>query len=384
IRYFLEVANRQYLEVLANADVNSLLPLAGRQVLVSGRMASRAATVGGSGGQVILADSIVADPSAQAARAPNVAIGTKKVLYVLTQFSDDAVVPHVPSFYTDLTIPDTSINAQIPSTINGFFDKNSGNAFSWIPTIANNAWVPLPHPKAYYAPCTSGGCFSPGAGYISDAIAALGAGFDITPYDNINFVTSNDLDCCASGGISTINGKAYGTTFEPPWGQNTQTYVHEMGHSLGLQHSGWMYFAYDSPWDTMSSSWFAGSIACGSYFSRNLNAARTLTCYEPGDGYIMAHRDVLGWIPAPNQIAVPAGGSGSGALEGGALPIGGALKMIKICIPGYSCTGTGATTRYFTVEARVKGLGTTSQFDNGIAADGVIIHDVWFGRPAIS
>ena len=44
----------------------------------------------------------------------------------------------------------------------------------------------------------------------------------------------------------------YGATWEPPWGQNTSTYAHEMGHSLGLPHSGWRYYAYDSPWDVMS------------------------------------------------------------------------------------------------------------------------------------
>src|SRR5260221_7453780 len=56
--------------------------------------------------------------------------------------------------------------------------------------------------------------------------------------------------------------------------------------------------------------------------------------------------------------------------------------MIKICVPGFPCTRGSA--RFFTVEARVKGGGAPTQYDNGIPGDGVIVHDVQFGRPAIS
>src|SRR3984893_19597638 len=56
--------------------------------------------------------------------------------------------------------------------------------------------------------------------------------------------------------------------------------------------------------------------------------------------------------------------------------------MITISLQGFSCTG--ATGRHITVDPRVKGLGTTSQFDNGIAGEGVIIHEVRRDRPRIS
>ena len=36
-----------------------------------------------------------------------VALGTKKVIFLLVKFSDDAAVPHPPSFYTDITIRTT-------------------------------------------------------------------------------------------------------------------------------------------------------------------------------------------------------------------------------------------------------------------------------------
>src|SRR5262249_9493791 len=194
-------------------------------------------------------------------------------------------------------------------------------------------------------------CFT-GTNYTNfnnDAVAAATAqGIVFTPYDNINFVLSNDLDCCAWGGSLTISGKTYGTTWEPPWGQETSVYSHEMGNSIGLPPSGWVYYAYDSPWDVMSNDAPAATLSCGSYYSRNSAATTTLYCNEPGSGYIMGHRDVLGWIPAGNQVTVPIGGWVNTTIEGGALPISaGVNKLIKICITGFSCTGTLAGTRYF-------------------------------------
>src|SRR6185295_11295185 len=70
------------------------------------------------------------------------------------------------------------------------------------------------------------------------------------------------------------------------------------------------------------------------------------------------------------------------SIEAGALPLGAAAKMIKICITGFACTGS--TARYFTVEARVTGLGAASQYDNGLVGEGVIIHDVQLDRAPIS
>jgi hypothetical protein len=156
-----------------------------------------------------------------------------------------------------------------------------------------------------------------------------------------------------------------------------------MGHSLGLPHSGFVYYAYDSPWDVMSAHRAINGVNCGSYPSANGGYAwTTLSCREPGDGYIAAHRNYLGWIPPANQVVTNTSASITVPLEGSALPIGAGIKMITICLPGYPCSGSSA--HYITVEARVKGLGSASQFDNGIPAEGVIIHDVRHDRPAIS
>ena len=193
---------------------------------------------------------------------------------------------------------------------------------------------------------------------------------------------SNDLDCCAWGGgyLSSVDGQSYGATWEPPWGQIVPTYGHEMGHSIGLPHSGWVYYAYDSPWDVMSSIQTVSQSSAGRTPPPTVRQHAPLL-FRAGDGYIGPHKDFLGWIPAANQVVTDTN-SNVPSHSKEALPLASAVKLIKICIAGSPCTGS--TAHYYTVEARVKGLGATSQFDNGIPNEGIVIHDVQFGRAAIS
>jgi hypothetical protein len=319
--------------------------------------------------------------------------GTKKVMFLLLKFSDDTAVPHQPAFYINMTNPDTPPSGEVFSTtINGFYKKTSGNQFSWAGDVggaggigASGGWLTLPQTKNFYAPCGwSGSCAK--LTQLGDDGMALGraAGIDFMAYDNINFVLSNDLDCCSWGGgyYSSVDKKSYGATWEPPWGQETGTYVHEMGHSLGLPHSGWVYYAYDSPWDMMSDRMAANSVSCGSYNSKNSNGTSTISCTEPGDGFIASYKDYLNWIPDQNKATTDTSSTTILTLEGAALPLDAEIKYLKICITGVSCTGSSA--HYFTVEARVKGLGPSSQYDNGIPNEGIIIHDFQGNRSAIS
>jgi hypothetical protein len=311
---------------------------------------------------------------------------TKKVIYLLLKYADDVDVPHPPSFYSNLNNPDTPPAGEVfPSTINAFFKKTSWGQFSWIGDVggeggldAPGGWLTLPHPKSYYAPCGWEGPCADLASITNDAMdLGRAEGIDFSVYNNVNFVMSNDLDCCAHGGgfYSAVEGKFYGATWEPPWGQEAHIYAHEMGHSLGLPHSGWVYYAYDNPWDVMSRRSLAAEVLCGSYPSANNGGTpRDLYCAEPGNGYIAPHKDYLGWIPAANAVVTSTSSSTTVTLEGLALPLGTAAKILTICIDGVPCTG--ATAHYFTAEARVRDLGSNSQFDNGIVGEGVIIHEV--------
>ena len=327
------------------------------------------------------------------ADAAAVVSGTRRVIFLLVKFSDDTDGPHPPVFYTDMTNPDTAPAGELfPSTINGFYKKTSWNQFSWLADVggvgglgAPGGWLTLPQAKNYYAPCGfNTSCLS--ISTLSTDALALGRaqGINFTVFDNINFVLSNDLDCCAWGGgyYSSVDNKTYGATWEPPWGQNVGTYAHEMGHSIGLPHSGWVYYSYDSPWDIMSGIQEISTVVCGSYYSRNGNATQSLTCSEPGDAYISPAKDFLGWIPPANLVVAGTFSSATVTLDGLSAPLGSAAKMIKICLPSYPCTGNAA--RFFSVEARIAGQGTTSKYDNGITGDGIMIHEVHYGRSSIS
>src|SRR5262245_25400693 len=297
IRYTLATPDNEYFAIETSQDANELLQLQRHRVVVTGRLAAASPASGGSGGnRVIVADAIADDPRVPLQAPfgdPQGVTGTKKVVFVLLRYADDAGVPHPPAFFNNLANPDPSVDATIPTTINQFFKKLSNNTFQWQADTwgagglnAPSGYLVLSEGKAGYANCGfSLQCFNT-TKFTNEAIAlAKASGLNFVPYDNINFVINNDLDCCAWGGSWTFDGKTYGTTWEPPWGQVTSTYGHEMGHSLGLPHSGWVYYSYDSPWDTMSNILAASTAVCGSYFSRNRVPPATVNifCDQPGD-----------------------------------------------------------------------------------------------------
>src|SRR6185312_13912772 len=293
-------------------------------------------------------------------------------------FKDDAQEPHAKDFYLDLTNPKKgNAGLHIPATINGFFDKTSWGNLQWQADTSD--WMQLPFNKAHYANCGwDQSCANLNA-LSNDAFTlAVNAGINLQQYDNINFVLNNDLDCCAWGGGTSFGGKSFGATWEPPWGQEAGTYSHEFGHSIGLPHSGWTYYAYDSPWDIMSKRQSAQSVLCATYFSANDNANRNVNCTEPGDGYIAGHKDFLGWTPAANIVVVgTTPGKTKVVLEANSLPLGDKIKLIKICLAGEQCSGNSA--HYVTVEARIGG----KKYENGLTGDGVIIQDFKLNRASI-
>jgi hypothetical protein len=306
----------------------------------------------------------------------------RRVLYVLLKFRGDTQEPHPPSFFKKLTNPLTAPEgSEAVSTVNGFFSAVSWDQLRFSADVVGQGglnathWLQLPGTKKDYAPCGwNDACADLNRIKVDGLALAVSAGVDLAVYDNINFVLNNDLDCCAWGGNITYKGKSYGATWEPPWGQEAGTYVHELGHSIGLPHSGWVYYAYDSPWDQMSGGSTAKSLECGNYISANDRAARKIFCTEPGGGYITAHKDHLGWIPPANVAVIDRAVTRTIAIEANGLPLGTGIKMIKICYPGLACTGANA--KYLTVEARISG----TPFDDGLPSDGVIIHNFQQGR----
>jgi hypothetical protein len=324
-------------------------------------------------------EAAAADASAEAAPGAPAAATTKRLLVVLLRYKDEIHDPHAPSFYSALINPLTGNTAlAIPATVNGYYAKVAWGRIGFKADIAGkgglgapNGWFILPHSRATY-------------GSDIDAIAEDGmalvaaAGIDASVYDSLSFVTSNDFSGSAKGGNYVHGGKTYGATWIPPWAQEAETYVHELGHSLGLPHSGWVYEAYDSPWDDMSVGSAAKEVACGWYYSaRHSRTKTTIYCKEPGAGFITMHKAYKGWLPAANIHTITGKVQSTVVLEANALPLGTAKKMIKICLAGYDCTGAKA--RYYTVEARIR----AAQYEKGLPGEGVIVHDIKMDRAPI-
>lgn len=325
-----------------------------------------------------------------AASSTETRLGTRRLLHVLLRFADDAQVPHPPRFYLDLSNPaQPPAGLASPVTINGFFKAASWGQLDWQADVvgvgglgAPGGWFTLAHPRSHYVPCDSGVCADTWGLAQEGLQLARSQGVDLSAYDTVSLVVSNDLDCCAWGGATVFEGRYWAATWMPAWGQEAGAWAHELGHALGLLHSGWVYQAYDHPWDTMSDRLSGHQTACGSYRSAVLQADTTLWCTEPANGYIAPHKEVLGWIPEAQLLRTNTLHSTRVTLQAGSGPLGSGIQMLKICLPLQACDGPLA--RYMTVEARVRGAENAVLADGGVPASGVLVHHVQRSRAPVS
>lgn len=90
--------------------------------------------------------------------------------------------------------------------------------------------------------------------------AARAAGVNVDQYTGVQFVTNGFGGQAIFGGFYCEPARCWRATWLSPWGWNSLSNVtHEMGHTLGLGHSGgFTGFPYGNPYDVMSENDLCG------------------------------------------------------------------------------------------------------------------------------
>lgn len=230
-------------------------------------------------------------------------------------------------------------------------------------------WATLPQPRSYYVTKdeSTGKDKADLTKLFEDCIAAHDPNVNFAAnggLQGVNMMFNGDLDGFAWGGsrCAALDGvnKCWSTTWNPPWSfNNLAPLSHEMGHAYGLPHANNSdndSDTYDNPWDVMSDSWNNGvSNATYGTLPKHIN---------------IYSRNRLGWVAAARKRTITFGtGARSITLDRASLPGSVNTQMLILNYPDQS-------TRYYTVEVRKR----TGNYENKLAGDAVIIHEVQTGR----
>jgi len=349
VEYHLYTDSGEYVQIYPTAPVP--MSYSGKEVKVSGIIIQL------EGRMALNATSITPIDAPSASYSPVVS-GTRKIAMLLLKYSDSAAyTPNDPTYYQNLMNPTAN-------SVNAFYREESYGSLGVQADVYG--WYTLPRPRSYYVYGTLSTCGVYFDRIITDGKLVTDPYVYFPQYDDVSFVMNDYLDCCAWGGSATITAdgqsKMYGTTYEPPWGQTVGTYAHEIGHSLGCPHTGWIYGTYDSIWDVESGGTFFNGVLRGSYYSVAKGQTVNLYAYNPCH-HVAYHKIKLGWLDTWYSEVI----SGTQTLTLNALA-GTRISVmaVKVRIPGQD-----PSKRYFTVEARTK-----IYYDQWLPAEGVIIHSV--------
>jgi M6 family metalloprotease-like protein len=349
VEYQLYTDFGEYVQIYPSAPVP--MSYSGKEVTVTGTIVQL------EGRTTLNATSITLIDAPSASYSPVVS-GTRKIAMLLLRYSDSAAyTPNDAAYYQNLMNP-------LTNSVNAFYREESYGLLGVQADVYG--WYTLPNPRSYYVYGSLTTC-----GVYFDRLKTAGvnvanAYVNFPQYDDVSFVMNDYLDCCAWGGSDTITAdgqtKSYGTTYEPPWGQTVGTYAHEIGHSLGCPHTGWVYGTYDSIWDVESGGTGFNGVLRSNYYSVARGQTVNLYSYNPCH-HIAYHKIKLGWLDTwYSEVSSGTQTLTVNALAGTRIN----LMAVKIRIPGQD-----PTKKYFTVESRTK-----INYDQWLPAEGVIIHFV--------
>jgi M6 family metalloprotease-like protein len=275
----------------------------------------------------------------------NLVSGSRKYLTILCKFSNKANEPGTKADYEAFFLGPSMSVAH-------YWGEVSEQRVNFNGSVVTN-WLTMAHDSAYYFP---NGAKDADLGRLAtDCTAAADPSVNFTDFDGIIAQFNGSLGCCGWGGGWTLSldgqTKSYGFVWLPPHGTpptGLGFQSHEVGHSLGLPHSGGPYGrTYDSKWDVMSSA--------SAYFD-----AATSKSY--GATTIAYHKLLLEWIPQ-SRTFVATNPVSTVRVERLALPGPNDFQVAVVPIRG--------TPNYYTIESRRK-----AGYDNLLALEGVVIHHV--------
>jgi M6 family metalloprotease-like protein len=272
-------------------------------------------------------------------------IGSRKYLTILCKFSGNSNEPGSNASY-DAFFMGASMS------VASYWGEVSENRLNFTGSQVVG-WLTLPHDSSYYFPI--GATDADLTKLADDCTAAADAQVNFTQFDGVIVQFNGSLGCCGWGGSRTLSldgqTKSYGFVWLPPHGyppRGVGFVSHEVGHSLGLPHSGGPYGrTYDSKWDVMSSA------------HAYLDAA---TQKSFGATTVAYHKLLLEWIPA-SRTFVPTAPVSSVIIE--RLTQSGPSNFQTAIVP------IRGTADYYTIESRRR-IG----YDAMLPLEGVIIHHV--------
>lgn len=264
-----------------------LVALNGRRVRASGTSAPLRAAPLTEGRQALQASSIAATSFGEVAfgAAPDWPVQQRPYAIILCKFND---VPDEP-------LPVSRYEAMYSNGFGGaddFYREVSDGRIN-IQGTRVYGWYTLPRPRSAYVVNDQANLSQ----LFNDCTRLADPDVDYRQVVGMAMHFNAFLDCCSWGGsrTATLDGttKTFATMWNASWARSGTSW-HEMGHSVGLPHSGGPYGrTYDSVWDVMSAS------TSGRYLNQDFGFG--------GAHFVAYHKNLLGLIPAGRRVTVTSG-----------------------------------------------------------------------------